>query len=281
MAGCPGPHEARGLCQKHYLRYYMRGTTELTEPQRAMSIEDRFRAKVHSEPCACGECDGCLRWRAGKTGQGYGSFYVNGSRVLAHRFAYELDVGPIPPLHQVDHVRERGCRHRDCVKKEHLEPVSLEENVRRAQVGLRINNGKWQTAFFAKHAAERFWAKVDRTGGPDAHWPWQAFLDQDGHAKTSWQGRTHMAREVAWILANGAVPDGKVPRQSCGQNDCVNPAHLVLVDRKADRERRAAAARAGKRRRSQGLAPGEVPVTGPAPSVPGGQLRPRLGSAPG
>lgn len=270
---CPGAHEARGLCQKHYFRYYMRGTTELTEPWRAMSIEARFRSKVRDEPCACGDCDGCLRWKAGKIGQGYGSFYVNGKRVLAHRFAYELEVGPIPEFHQVDHVRERGCRHRDCVKKEHLEPVSLEENLRRAPAGKRAQNGKWQKAFFAEHAAERFWAKADKSGGPEAHWPWQAFTDQDGNAKTWWQGSTHMAREVAWTLAYGPVPDGMTPEQECGRGDCVNPVHLILISRKTERARRAAKARAGKLRRSQEAA-SRGAGNGPAPSVPG-QLRPR------
>lgn len=246
VKGCPRPHEARGLCQRHYLRFYTRGTTELTEPWRAMSTEDRFRSKVSKDLCACGECNGCLRWTKGKTGQGYGSFYVNGRRVLAHRFAYELDVGPIPEYHQVDHVRARGCRHRDCVKTAHLEPVSLEENVRRAQIGLRAQNGEKTRAFFAEHAAELFWAKADKTGGPESHWPWQAFTDRNGDAKAWWQGRTHMAREVAWILANGAVPDGEVPKQSCGQGNCVNPAHLILANRKAEQARRTALARAGK-----------------------------------
>jgi len=257
VPGCEGEHEALGLCVRHYHRYYERGTTDLTEPWRGMSTEARFRAKVSTEPCACGECDGCLRWLAGKNGAGYGAFYVNGTRVLAHRFSYELDVEPIPPLHQVDHVRARGCRHRDCVKTAHLKPVSLEENVRRAQVGQREQNGKWQKEFFTARRATIFWAKADQSGGPDAHWPWSGYIDKKGSAKTWWDGSTHMAREIAWILANGDIPDGRVPVQSCGQGDCVNPAHIRLADRQAERARRAAVAREGKRLRAQRLAPSQ------------------------
>lgn len=255
VTGCEGSHMAHGLCQRHYLRYYVRGTIELTAPQRRMPPEERFRFYVSQEPCSCGECSGCLRWTGGKNGAGYGMFYYAGGKVLAHRFAYELDVGPIPPLHQVDHVRDRGCRHRDCVKTSHLEPVSLEENLKRAQIGKRAQNGERVRAFFAEHAAERFWAKADKSNGPAAHWLWLAFTDKWGNAKVWWQGSTHLAREVAWILVNGQVPAGKIPKQSCGRTDCVNPAHLALENLTENRARRAAAARAGKRLRVQAAAP--------------------------
>jgi hypothetical protein len=244
VKGCPRPHEARGLCQRHYLRFYIRGTTELTEPQRALPPEERFRFYVSEEPCACGH--GCLLWKGGKT-SGYGVFYLDGKKVLAHRYAWELaNDRPVPDLHQVDHVRARGCRHRACVNDAHLEPVSLEENLRRAPAGRRTENGKWQVKAFAVHAAERFWAKADRSGGPDAHWCWQAFIDQGGNAKAWWQRSTHMAREIAWLLEHGPVPEGKIPVQTCGRGDCVNPAHMKLVNRREDLARRAAVARAAK-----------------------------------
>jgi hypothetical protein len=268
--GCPGPHEARGLCQKHYFRFYVRGTTELTEPQRALPPKERFRFYVSDEPCACGH--GCLLWKGGKS-QGYGMFYFEGKKVLAHRYAYELDVEPIPEHHQVDHVRARGCRHRACVNTAHLEPVSLEENLRRAPAGKRAQNGEKVRAYFVVHAAERFWAKADKSGGLDAHWLWQAFIDQHGDAKTWWQGGTHMAREVAWILGKGPVPEGMIPKQECGRGDCVNPGHMILVNRKADLGRRAALARAEKLRRRQDAASRGAGAE-PAPSVPE-QLRPR------
>jgi hypothetical protein len=182
-------------------------------------------------------------------------FYLNGRKILAHRYSYELDVEPIPPLHQVDHVRDRGCRHRACVKPAHLEPVSLEENLRRAPAGRRAQNGDKNRAFAAAHRVARFWVKADQSGGPDACWPWQAFIDEKGCAKIWWGGGTRMAREVAWLLTYGPVPDGKIPQQACSRGDCMNPAHLRLVDKQEDAARRAALARAGKRRRAQGEAP--------------------------
>jgi len=45
----------------------------------------------------------------------------------AHRFGYELLVGPIPTGLTLDHL----CRVRTCVNPAHLEPVSIGENVLR------------------------------------------------------------------------------------------------------------------------------------------------------
>lgn len=249
-AECAGGYMGQGLCVRHYSRYYLRGTPKLTAPQRKLPPEERFRFYVSQEPCACGECDGCLRWEGGKNGAGYGMFYLNGSKVLAHRYAWELESGePIPAEYQVDHVRKRGCRHRDCVKYAHLEPVPLAENLRRAQVGDRAQNGEKIRAFWAKYGAERFWAKTDQSSGPEAHWLWLGFIDKWGHAKTWWQGGTRMAKDIAWVLANGDIPDGEVPVQKCGRTDCVNPAHLKLISRAEAAARKAALARAGKARK--------------------------------
>lgn len=67
----------------------------------------------------------CWLWTA-SGGRGYGIFYPNGARSgrAAHRFAYELLVGPIPEGMQLDHL----CRVRRCVNPAHLEPVTGFEN---------------------------------------------------------------------------------------------------------------------------------------------------------
>lgn len=48
---------------------------------------------------------------------------------LAHRFAYELIVGPIKPGLQIDHL----CRVRRCCNPEHLEPVTRKVNILRGE----------------------------------------------------------------------------------------------------------------------------------------------------
>ena len=87
--------------------------------------ERRFWAKVRKTP-------DCWEWTAAKT-QGYGTFCLNqtpqGRTGRAHRIAYELLVGPIPPDKQIDHL----CRNRACVNPAHLELVTSRTNTLRGE----------------------------------------------------------------------------------------------------------------------------------------------------
>lgn len=73
----------------------------------------------------------CWLWTAAKNNKGYGMFGLGGKLVLAHRFAYELLVGPVPEGLVLDHVKNRGCTSTLCVNPAHLEPVTRGENVLR------------------------------------------------------------------------------------------------------------------------------------------------------
>lgn len=87
---------------------------------------ERFWSKVE-------KTSGCWEWRAFRNARGYGQFGVGSLRdgtrrlVLAHRFAYEEERGPIPQGLELDHL----CRNPACVRPDHLEPVPHAENVRR------------------------------------------------------------------------------------------------------------------------------------------------------
>lgn len=76
--------------------------------------------------------DHCWLWTGaaagGRGGDPYGVFWVPDTMTYAHRTAYEQFVGPIPEGLQIDHL----CSVRLCVKPTHLEPVTAEENTRRA-----------------------------------------------------------------------------------------------------------------------------------------------------
>ena len=77
--------------------------------------------------------DECWPWTAGLTSAGYGQCSIGPRKLLAHRVAYEAEVGPIPSGLQLDHVRERGCVMRHCCNPAHLEPVTSRENTLRGR----------------------------------------------------------------------------------------------------------------------------------------------------
>ncbi len=77
----------------------------------------------------------CWLWTAGLDAHGYGLFSdirmtnLRGRAArAAHRWSYEHFVGPVPEGLDLDHL----CRVRNCVRPDHLEPVTRRENLLRS-----------------------------------------------------------------------------------------------------------------------------------------------------
>lgn len=89
----------------------------------------RFWSRVAQWP------GGCWGWTGGTRENGYGSFAIRRpggawTQTTSQRWSYEDLVGPIPPLYEVDHL----CRVRGCVRPDHLEAITLQENRHRRDV---------------------------------------------------------------------------------------------------------------------------------------------------
>lgn len=94
---------------------------------------DRFWAKVV-------KTDGCWNWTGATQKPGYGRFVIERGRLsLAHRWAYEAMVGPIPEGMTIDHL----CWNKVCVNPDHLEVVTREENARRGNPHTQKTHCKW------------------------------------------------------------------------------------------------------------------------------------------
>lgn len=86
--------------------------------------QEKFSAKYTIDPVS-----GCWEWGLHRDRHGYGAVSGGRRRTLrAHRVSYELHVGPIPEGMTIDHL----CMNKGCVNPDHLEPVLLAENIKRA-----------------------------------------------------------------------------------------------------------------------------------------------------
>ena len=105
----------RQLCKRCYMEQW-RAKNYQYSTRIPPSAFERFIAKVE-------KTETCWIWQGYRCSKGYGRF--NGNTV--HRFSYEHYKRQIPEGWQIDHL----CRNTSCVNPDHLEAVTLEENLRR------------------------------------------------------------------------------------------------------------------------------------------------------
>lgn len=82
-------------------------------------------------------------------------------------------------------------------------------------------------------AESRFWPRV-AVGGPEECWLWNGSRTPDGYgqitvgsARDGTAARVHPHR-LAWVLANGEIPDGLHVCHACDNPPCCNPQHLWI-----------------------------------------------------
>lgn len=124
IEGCKnGGQITRGWCAKHYTRWRRHGDPlHVDQPGYAgWPIEALLDHVDKNGP------GGCWLWTGRLNNRGY----AKAGHHYAHRLIYERLVGPIPEGLEIDHVHERGCRHRHCVNPAHLEPVTPSVNQQR------------------------------------------------------------------------------------------------------------------------------------------------------
>lgn len=83
---------------------------------------DRLMAKVSPEPNS-----GCWLWTGALARNSYGTSHEGRRTIVAHRLFYKIFKGEIPDGLVIDHK----CRVRCCVNPDHLEPVTMRENIMR------------------------------------------------------------------------------------------------------------------------------------------------------
>jgi hypothetical protein len=105
-------------------------------------VEERFWSKVE-------KTDDCWNWTGTIRDTGYGIFSLKGVGHRAHRFAWEMLVGEIPPGMHIDH----RCMNKTCVRPEHLRPATHKQNSEHLALRATNKSGYRGVSFNARRNA--------------------------------------------------------------------------------------------------------------------------------
>jgi hypothetical protein len=218
----------------------------------------------------------CWDWKAGTNKSGKGIYGKNQGSVLAHREAWELVNGPVPPGHDV----KQSCENKLCVNPGHLYLKQHGDQKDKSTLvalvcevcgsGFSVKNYRKNSARFcspeckrsvapvaARSAEERFWGKVNKT---EDCWLWEGALCSKGKSDTGYgtfsidaDGTMQMTHRFSWELHNGPIPEGLRVLHTCDVKRCVRPDHLFLGTQKQNMEDKVA-----KGRHPKSLTPKQV-----------------------
>lgn len=126
IAGCDKAARSRGWCRQHYYRWYRHGDPLVTKRP---GPDHHFTAALSiGRLSADGITRHLLYGGPGRSHRGYGHVNVGrGDYILAHRYAYERWVGPIPDGYVVDH---RPDCPKVCVNPAHLQVLTPSDHSR-------------------------------------------------------------------------------------------------------------------------------------------------------
>lgn len=223
-------------------------------PERRAWREAKFWSSVDRSggPAACWPYSTAPPGKYGHSGAGLAMTGSAASHVVAFTLARALPKAPDNGV-----VLRHLCDNKPCCNPSHLLPGTQSENVgdvirakREGRSGPQvvihpvaeppggwiIHNGDLDELDRAARISE-FRARVDRSGGADACWPWiGASRHRFGYGFMRFDGvNTVPAHRIAYAIEHGLklseIPSGTVIRHLCNnpayRNNCNNPAHLA------------------------------------------------------
>ena len=80
----------------------------------------------------------------------------------------------------------------------------------------------------------RFLAKISKNSESEC-WTWIASKTQQGYGMFSYQGKSIPAHRFSYLYHKGEIPAGHIVHQTCQNNSCVNPDHLIICTKSESR----------------------------------------------
>ena len=208
---CDEKHEAKGLCNKHYLRQ----KAASTPPKNTHTCDFcgcTFASNYKQQRC-CGSPE-CKRARARQYARNYTSEHGK-----SRRYYWTNTCGICGTEYQAAHKQGKHCP--DC-KGEALVASRFPENL---PIYKAIRTGTAQDVLDA--IATR--CITTNTGC----WEWQGTRNRAGYGHVSTgrvEGRAYeLVHRVTYEYATGVEPTGMTVHHKCANATCCNPEHLQLA----------------------------------------------------
>lgn len=169
--------------------------------------------------------DDCWEWIGLRGDRGHGRINFDHVVHQAHRVAWELANGPIPPGLVVRHK----CDFAPCCNPAHLELGTRAENNHDRHIGGRRPGAPNAFTPVTPTREERFYAMVSKTPTETGCLEWLGAHGPSNHGRFGIGGKkVVLAHRYAWELVHGPIPPGKKCLHKCDNPRCVNVSHLWL-----------------------------------------------------